>query len=245
MPRRPPRHTAACVGAACLAAALVLIATDGYMRMKAAMAGVLIEHAWSRSTDDGRPHRPWNWADMHPLALLEVERLGERCIVLTGAGGESLAFGIGHVSGTATPNHPGNCVLAGHRSTTMSWLGDLRTGDRCRLTTPDTVVTYRVAGARVVDRRDVSVLEPPNEGSCLTLVTCYPLDGILPGNERYVVTARPTPPVRLPDQVEHGGRIQDPSWEPAPCTTQFVGFLSNLDITPPALLGINNSPTAP
>jgi len=104
----------------------LLLGRHGYLAAKAVVADRLIDRAFLAHLADGRIHRPWGWADMHPIAVLEVGRLGVRRTVLRGASGESLAFGVGHVDGTAPPNAPGNCVLAGHRDRAFAFLADLK-----------------------------------------------------------------------------------------------------------------------
>ncbi len=74
-----------------------------YLRAKAALAAVLIDRAWEAHLADGREHRPWPWADLRPVARLEVPRLGVRRAILSGASGQSLAFGLAHVSGPGLP----------------------------------------------------------------------------------------------------------------------------------------------
>lgn len=172
----------------CLVAGAGLLATDGFLRAKGAMASILIDRSLEFHLRDGAAHPPWRWADMHPVARLEVERLGVRRPVLWGSSGESMAFGIGHVVGTGALNGSGNCVLAGHRSSAMRWLKDLDIGDRITLRSHDATTVYAVSATRVVDHRDTRVMEPTTEAR-LTLVTCYPIDGLLPGDDRYVVTA--------------------------------------------------------
>jgi len=115
-----------------LASGGVLIGRHGYLAAKGVLAGCLIDRALADHLRDGGIHPPWSWADMHPIAVVEVGRLGVRRIVLRGASGESLAFGVGHVDGTALPNTPGHCVLAGHRDGVFSFLEDLRPGDILR-----------------------------------------------------------------------------------------------------------------
>jgi len=109
--------------------------------------------------------------------------------VLAGASGTSLAFGAGHIDGTAPPNAPGHSVLAGHRDREFEFLRDLAPGDVLRLRTPGAVREYLVDGAGVVPRDDGTALQP-TAGDRLTLVTCYPFDAIEPGGPlRFVVTA--------------------------------------------------------
>ncbi|HEV8700832.1 MAG TPA: class GN sortase [Candidatus Polarisedimenticolia bacterium] len=166
----------------------LLLGRRGYLEAKAAIASCLIDRALEAHLRDGRPHRPWPWADMHPIAVMEVERLGVRRAVLRGATGESLAFGAGHVDGTASPNAHGHSVLAGHRDRGFAFLRDLRPGDGLRLRTSDGVRDYLVDGIRVVTATDVTVMAETPEDR-LTLVTCYPFGGLLRSRLRYVVTA--------------------------------------------------------
>jgi len=171
-----------------LGAGGALIGRRGYLEAKAVLARHLIERAFSAHLRDGRPHRPWTWADTYPIAALELDRLGVRRTVLVGASGTSLAFGVGHIDGTARPNRRGNCVLAGHRDGAFAFLEEVRRGDVLRLRAADTVREYVVDGTGVVARTDASPLGP-TIGRRLTLVTCYPFGGLLRSPWRYVVTA--------------------------------------------------------
>jgi sortase (surface protein transpeptidase) len=130
---------------------LFLAGRSTWMGAKSLLAEHLIARAFSAHVRDGDAHVPWSWADVHPVASLEVPRLGIRRHVLTGASGSSLAFGIGHLDGTSPPNGNGNCVLVGHRI-------DLLEATSSRL---------------------------------LTLMTCYPFNGLTPGAQRFVVWCRP------------------------------------------------------
>ena len=172
----------------------LLLGRHGYVEAKAALAQHLIDRALEAHLRDGRPHRPWAWADTCPIAVLEVERLGVRRVVLRGATGESLAFGTGHVDGTALPNARGHTVLAGHRDRGFAFLRDLRPGDRLSVRTAEAVRDYVVDGTRVVAATDVAVIADTPEDR-LTLLTCYPFGGLLPSPVRFVVTAaRPQGP---------------------------------------------------
>jgi sortase A len=176
-----------------LGAALVLTMTGGalladacWMTAKAALAERLIDRAFARHLEDGGDHRPWSWADMHPVARLEVPRLAIRRTVLSGATGSSLAFGPGHVDGTAPPNAPGNSVIAGHRDGWFAFLGGLRVGDELRLHTRDGTRRYEVAALEVTSMWNTEILEPTDDTQ-LTLVTCHPIEGLTPTEWRYVV----------------------------------------------------------
>ncbi len=174
--------------AACLLAGtgLVLLGGQAYLRAKAALAGVLIDRALEASLSDGRAHPPWPWADMRPLARLDVPRNGLRRTVLSGATGQSLAFGLAHVSGTALPGEPGNCVIAGHRDTWAAFMRSLDVGDEVRLQTRAGLWRYRVQSVTVLERERVDALDPGGEDR-LTLITCYPFSGLLRSPWRLVI----------------------------------------------------------
>jgi sortase A len=114
--------------------------------------------------------------------------------VLAGASGRTLAFGPGHVDGTARPGEAGNVVLAGHRDTHFRALARLAPGDLLRLEVPGGGThRYRVAETAIVDHRDTRPLSPDG-ASRLTLVTCWPFDALRAGGPwRYVVVADEEP----------------------------------------------------
>jgi sortase A len=175
-----------------LSAGGLLLAERGWLAAKARVAGVLIDRAFAMHLSDGGRHRPWSWADMHPVARLEVPRLGVRRTVLSGATGATLAFGPGRIHGTARPNGEGNCVIAGHRDGWFAFLEKLRRGDRIVLRTHGGSVDYVVEDLIVADRREGSFLEP-GEKARLTLITCYPFGGLRRSDLRYVVVCAPVP----------------------------------------------------
>jgi sortase A len=160
---------------------------QGWLAAKACTARVLIDRAFEAHLEDGRDHAPWSWADVHPIARLAAPRLGVERIVLSGASGSSLAFGPGHIDGTAPPGEPGNVAIAGHRNGAFAFLGQLRAGDELTLETRAGARRYFVRDLRVVSMWDESVLEPTPEDR-LTLITCWPLDGLVGSTERLVVS---------------------------------------------------------
>ena len=164
---------------------------DGvWIYAKAQLAQFLLERAWARTLHGERDVKPWNWADTSPVAKIEFPRQHRSYIVLSGASGRTMAFGPGHVDGTAAPEAIGNCVISAHRDTQFSVLRRMKIGDEVLLQTRDgRTIRYRVSERRVADRRDTSLLEP-SRGRILTLITCYPFDAIRPGGPlRYVVVA--------------------------------------------------------
>ncbi len=181
-----------------LASGAALLGHDAYLTAKGALAGRLVERALAAHLADGDRHRPWDWADFAPIARLDVPRLGVSRPVLTGASGESLAFGLGHVDGTANPGAPGNVVLAGHRDGWAAFLGDLQDGDRLELVSRHGTSVYEVVGLLVVGSTETEVLYAYDQDR-LTLVTCYPLTGLGTSCRRYVVscTLHPHPHVTV------------------------------------------------
>lgn len=160
------------------------------IRANTLLAQRLIAWAWNRTLATGAAVNPWPWADVFPVARLEVPRQGAALMVLAGAGGRRLAFGPGHVEGTPLPGDPGNAVVSGHRDTHFAFLRDLRSGDTLVVHSASRrVVRYVVSGIEVVRNKDVRVLLDTGDDR-LTLVTGYPFDSAVPGGSlRYVVVA--------------------------------------------------------
>ncbi|MBK18739.1 MAG: class GN sortase [Rhodospirillaceae bacterium] len=164
----------------------------GWIYAKAALAKGMIADAWAETISTGVKIKPWPWADTWPVAKLHFPTHKRDITVLAGAQGATLAFGPGHLDGTSPPGTPGNSVIAGHRDTSFTLLGDLKPGDPIDLQNDEGFwFSYRVAGSTIVDSREQWF--PPETGtgdSMLTLVTCWPLDSIVPGGPmRYLVFA--------------------------------------------------------
>ena len=163
-----------------------------WVKAKAHVAQALIRRAWRQTSAGAGEARPWPWADTRPVARLLVPGLEVDTFVLAGASGRTLAFGPGHLDGTARPGARGNAVISGHRDTHFRFLRRLRLGDAVVVEPPGgRRRRFVVAGTRVVDRRDRSIVADTGD-TRLTLVTCYPFDALRPGGPlRYVVVARP------------------------------------------------------
>lgn len=123
------------------------------------------------------------------LGLIEIPRLDTSSIVEEGVETSTLWKAVGHVPGTTLPGERGNAVLAAHRDTYFSGLGDLKVGDLVSFKSPTATYSYRVESTRIVEPNDSEVLRASNEPT-LTLVTCYPFHYIGNAPQRYVVTAR-------------------------------------------------------
>ncbi len=173
-----------------LLSALVLIGDGGWIKAKAVLGQYLLQRAWQQSLQTGTPVKAWPWADTWPVAQLEVKRLGVDSIVLEGQNGEVLAFGPGHLTASAAPNAKGNCVLAGHRDTSFSFLADIRIGDIVSLRSGSGKERKYQIVSTTVTRYDKLFLQETT-GRWLTLVTCYPFRNPVPGGPlRFLAFAR-------------------------------------------------------
>jgi sortase A len=162
----------------------------GYIHAKALVAQHLIAKSWIDARASGQAPRPWPWADTRPVARLTVAARKVDLYVLEGTSGRSLAFGPGHVSGTAAPGSNGNSVIVAHRDTHFAFLRSLSGDEEIRVEdAKGRVAKYRVREVVIVDREDTRVLDAADSPQ-LTLITCYPFDAVAAGTPlRYVVVA--------------------------------------------------------
>lgn len=161
---------------------------------KAIVAQVMLRDAWARTLADAGAvrHKPWPWADHWPVARLRVPDHGIDQIVLAGATGASLAFGPGHVAGTAAPGTAGNAVIGGHRDTHFRFLRDLEPGTEVLVERPGGQIVRLETGPGTVADSERASLDLSGDTPVLTLVTCWPFDSLVPGGPmRYLVAASP------------------------------------------------------
>jgi sortase A len=170
-----------------LACAGGLAVDAAWIHVKAGVAQVLLRQAWAESREDGDAHRPWPWADTHPVALLRAPDLDVEQVVLAGDSGRVLAFGPGWAPASAAPEARGTIVFSGHRDTHFAWLRQLVRGDRVEVESVDGLRRYQVIEHRVADSRSER-LALDTDNSALLLVTCWPFDAVQSGGPmRYVV----------------------------------------------------------
>jgi sortase A len=183
-------HRVHWIAAALAVFALWHLGQAGWIHAKARLAQYLMHAAWERALRGEREPRPWPWADTWPVARLIAPRQRVEVFVLAGATGRTLAFGPGHLFGTAPPGAPGNSVISAHRDTHFAFLRHLARGDELLVETADGARRrYLVNDTAVVDRRDLRATRPEPVPR-LTLITCYPFDAVNPGGPlRYVVRA--------------------------------------------------------
>ena len=179
------------------ASGLGLVLHGAWIPLKAVLAQWLIEDAFE-ATLAGDPHPPWPWADTVPVARLSVPRLNASQIVLDAASPRNLAFGPTWLAGTPLPGGPGNTLISAHRDTHFAFLNDIQLGDTIQVETVQGQFWYQIEYSQVFsasqDRLTVQTAE-----DMLTLITCWPLDAIVPGgDERLAVFARRIPPDTVP-----------------------------------------------
>ena len=181
---------------ACAALAMVLVAiglsqvaSAAWIHARALVAQRLIALAWDEARQGGA-RRPWPWADMRPIARMTVPSLGVSLFVFDSTSPRALAYGPGHVGGTALPASTGNSVIVAHRDTHFAFLRSLAEDDEIDVEARDgRRARYRVREVSIVDKAETRVLDDADAAE-LTLITCYPFDAIRPGTPlRYVVIA--------------------------------------------------------
>ena len=196
-PRAPSPRRGAVRGWRCSAVvflaggALWLLASAGWIEMKATLAQHLIGRAWAASSVRGAAVKPWPWADTWPVARLRVPRYGQDLYVLAGVSGQALAFGPGFEQASVPPVSPGVSVIAGHRDTHFAFLRDLQPGALIELEMPGgETQEYQVTTRHVIDSARESLALYRRGPSRLLLVTCYPFDSLgASGSLRLVVSA--------------------------------------------------------
>jgi len=179
------------LGVAALAFGGAALLGEGvYIHAKAQLAQVLLERAWQRERATGTPVKPWPWADTHAVARLRAPAQDADVLVLAGASGRTLAFGPGHLDGSALPGDAGNAVVTAHRDTHFRFLRAVAEGDELVVERANGVRRrFRIRDAYVADQHALRIPRDTDVPT-LTLVTCYPFDAIAPGGPlRYVVVA--------------------------------------------------------
>ena len=157
--------------------------------MKAELAQYLLERAWTKTMREDQHVAPWPWADTWPVARMIVPKHGIDLIVLAGSSGRTLAFGPGHVSGSALPGTQGTTILNGHRDTHFKTLEHLRPDDHIFLELPNGKhKQFTIDEIKIVDSSRAKIFHDDST-SRLVLITCYPFNAITPGGPmRYVVS---------------------------------------------------------
>jgi len=176
-------------------AALTLIVGIGFLADafwlygKAQVGQMLLSHAWAKTLEDGKDHKPWPWADHWPVARLISEEHNIDQIVLAGDSGSVLAFAPGMNLQAAKPGERGTVLISGHRDTHFRFLQNINPGAELTLQTKEGSHRYRIEETKIVDSRTTTI-DPSIGKGHLVLVTCYPFDAIDAGGPmRFVVIA--------------------------------------------------------
>ncbi|TCQ75766.1 sortase A [Ochrobactrum sp. BH3] len=183
------RSPLALLSIAVMACGFILLGQGVWIHAKAYAAQILLERAFTQSIVTGEKIKPWSWADTWPVARIEAPRLAASAIALSGASGQALAFGPGHLQNTPQAGEQGTVVYAAHRDTHFAFLKDIEKDDLIRITRNDgKTYTYRATQMSVA-RWDEAQIDVHASGSHLVLATCYPFDAVTQGPLRYLVYA--------------------------------------------------------
>ena len=170
---------------------LSFFAYGAYIPAKAVLAQYLINDAWNDSIRSGESHKPWKWADMHPVMKLSSDKHNQELIVLSGDKGNSLAFAPGYNLNSYMPNQGGTTLISAHRDTHFEFLKDVSINDVFELTDRNNITSsFEVSDIKVIDatKQDIAIHSNQDE---LKLITCYPFDALVArGPLRLVVTAK-------------------------------------------------------
>ncbi|WP_457576827.1 class GN sortase [Desulfomarina sp.] len=182
------------VSVGCCILGLTLLSLGGWIRVKAVVAGYLLNRSWETSLESGRPVRPWPWADSWPVGRLRTPDGKIDLVILEGDSGEVLAFGPGHVGGSGRVAGNGHCILAGHRDTVFSFLQYLKKNDVLILQGLDGSVKHYSVRSFLIKKANELFFDGEADNR-LTLITCYPFSAVSPGGDlRYLVFAEIIPP---------------------------------------------------
>lgn len=185
------RATLTAVAAALFVAGAVPFSGAALMKGKAMLGDVLLAVAWHRTMATGEPVKPWPGADVELAAKLSFPRMEKTVVVLNSAMSEAMAWGVGHVEGTAAPGAPGLAAFGGHNDSHFAFLEHVKPDDKIILETSDGIrQPYRVIDGYVVDSRSWRFPLVHGGPSRLALSTCWPF-GSQAEHMRFILFADP------------------------------------------------------
>ncbi len=154
---------------------------------KAQESYVALEEAWQQLPSDAAPDS----AVVTPAAVTEpayeptvlgrvkIPKINESLLLVEGVKSKDLKVGAGHMPGTAMPGEVGNCAIAGHRNYTFgsyfNRLDEVAVGDKITVQYGKKSFTYEVYEVLTVLPEDVWVINPIDDNTTLTLITCTPV----------------------------------------------------------------------
>ncbi len=173
----------------CIIGAVTLLGKSCWITLKAEVAQILLQKAFTQSMVSGENIKPWSWADTWPVAEVRIPRIGAKAIVLNGATSEALAFGPTWLPDTPKPGERGTTVIAAHRDTHFAFLKHVAIDDKIQITRTDGLgFNYKVTNLRIANW-NTSGIDRHASGHHLVLTTCYPFDAMTRGSQRYIVEA--------------------------------------------------------
>ena len=185
------RASLTAIAAVLFLAGAVPFSGAAYMKGKAMLGDVLLAAAWQRTLVAGEAVKPWPGADVELSAKLSFPRVGKSAVVLNSAMSEAMAWGVGHVEGTAAPGAPGLAAFGGHNDSHFAFLERVQPGDAIILETSDGIRRpYRVTDGYVVDSRNWRFPLVHGGPSRLALSTCWPF-GSQAEHMRFILFADP------------------------------------------------------
>lgn len=164
------------------------VGSSVYLLAKAQLAQYLIADAWQATLEDDQHHKPWDWADTHPVAKLSFPGLNQTTYVLEGASGRNMAFGPARTLTSGMPGEHMSTVISAHNDSHFKFLGQAKLNDLIEVETTQGQFIYQVKDLRVVDSSKGKIeIRQQDE---LILTTCYPFNALQTGgNLRYQVRA--------------------------------------------------------
>ncbi len=205
------RATVTALAVALFIAGAVSFSGAAYMKGKAMLGDVLLAIAWHRSMAAAEPIKPWPGADVELSAKLTFPRMEKSVVVLNSAMSEAMAWGIGHVEGTAPPGGPGLTAFGGHNDSHFAFLEHVQPHDEIILETRDGIrQPYRVIDGYVVDSRHWRFPLLHGGPSRLALSTCWPF-GSETGHLRFILIAE-----RISENSPNGEGAPISSTQPQP-----------------------------
>ncbi len=167
---------------------VILTAKSGWFYVKGVLAQHLLHNAWFKQKTTGKAQKAWDWSESTPTGKLLIPSIDLSHVILDNSKNEALAFGPGHIKGTALPGEPGNIGIAGHRDSFFKRLEDVDEGEFIGIEHDEGLQIFQVSQIEIIEPSDTHWFDATNF-NCLTLVTCYPFqfDGNAP--QRFIVRA--------------------------------------------------------
>lgn len=189
----------------------ILFSHGAWIHIKAGLAQWLIKDAWQESLKTEDHFQPWPWADTWPVAKLHVVSDENEFYVLAGSHGTSLAFGPGHIDGSALPGENGTIAISGHRDTHFRFLKTQKVNDTLRLQDSRGQWQNYTITERLIHNSDNGPWYVNPDANELHLITCYPFDAVVPGGPlRHITIAEKDVQASIPENEKKLSYLASP-----------------------------------